>query len=114
MRYIFQYVTGLLLMLTCSNSQIAYAKFEQQRPVVLYIKAECIYCKRALNLLSEHNIDFRQYDVTVDKAKHRLLSTLTQVDTVPYIFIGDRYIGGYTDLAKILASGELHKLLSEQ
>ena len=39
------------------------------------------------------------------------LFELTGRRTVPQIFIGDRHIGGYDDLAALDASGELDSLL---
>ena len=39
------------------------------------------------------------------------METLTGRNTVPQIFIGDRHIGGYDDLAALDRAGELDPLL---
>ena len=36
----------------------------------------------------------------------------TQWLTVPQIFVGDRFVGGYTELAALDASGELKRLMT--
>ena len=39
---------------------------------------------------------------------------LTQRNTVPQIFFGDRHIGGYDDLEKLNKEGEILNLINEQ
>ncbi|MFT0635383.1 glutaredoxin domain-containing protein, partial [Pseudomonas sihuiensis] len=52
--------------------------------------------------------------VDLDPAQLQQMIELTGRRTVPQIFIGERHIGGYDDLAKLDRSGELKTLLGNQ
>ena len=82
--------------------------------VVMYSTAWCGYCQRARGLLQRKGVQVReikvdeepgQRDVMINKSGGRR--------TVPQIFIGERHVGGYDDLAALDRAGELDKLLSQ-
>lgn len=79
--------------------------------VLMYSKTYCSYCNRARKLLERKGIDFTEVAVDHDRASERLMVERSRRHTVPQIFIDDRHIGGYTDLAALDASGELDALL---
>ena len=56
-------------------------------------------------------IEFEEIDVTNDEGQRKKLVDLTGKRTVPQIFINEKGIGGYDDLALLEESGELDKLL---
>ena len=80
-------------------------------PVKIYVRQWCGYCTRALQLLAKKRIPVEQIDTTGDQAMRDWLYKQTLRTTVPQIFIGDRAIGGYDDLAALDATGELDRLL---
>ena len=83
------------------------------KKVVIYTVDYCPYCKKAKQILSDKNISFEEIDITEneDEALPELTKK-TGIDTVPQIFIDDKFIGGCDTLSKLDASGELDSLLS--
>jgi len=80
-------------------------------PVTIYATAICPYCVRAKHLLQRKGVDFREIRVDHDLDQMRHMVEITRRHTVPQIFIGDRHVGGYDDLARLDARGELDPLL---
>lgn len=70
--------------------------------VVVYRTRYCGYCMMAARLLSSLQIPFREVDVSGDPERRRWLARVTGQRTVPQIFVGERSIGGYTELAAVL------------
>ena len=78
----------------------------------MYCTAFCPYCVRAEMLLKSKGVE--EIDkISVDSMQNgfRDLIDLTGRRTVPQIFIGDRHIGGFDDLAALDARGGLDPLL---
>ena len=79
----------------------------------MYCTDFCPYCVRAEMLLKSkgvENITRILVDSTPDGFKDMI--ELTGRRTVPQIFIGDRHIGGYDDLAELDRQGGLDPLLA--
>jgi glutaredoxin 3 len=80
--------------------------------IVMYSTAFCGYCQRARNLFERKGVDVREIKVDEDpKDRATMLERSGGRRTVPQIFIGERHVGGYDDLAALDRSGELDKLL---
>ena len=83
--------------------------------VVMYSTAFCGYCQRARNLLERKGIAVQEIKVDEDmRERETMLRKSGGRRTVPQIFIGERHIGGYDDLAALDASGELDPLLANK
>lgn len=81
--------------------------------VIMYSTGFCGYCQRARNLLERKGIDVREIKIDEDvKERDAMLRKSGGRRTVPQIFIGERHVGGFEDLAVLDRSGELDKLLS--
>ncbi len=81
-------------------------------PVLMYSTAFCGYCQRARNLLERKGAVVQEIKVDEDvRERDRMLSRSGGRRTVPQIFIGERHVGGYDDLAALDRSGELDQLL---
>jgi glutaredoxin 3 len=80
--------------------------------VVIYTAALCPYCHMAKQLLQEKHVAFEEIDVT-DAAGLRaeMQAKAGGVNTVPQIWIGDRHVGGCTDLYALDRAGQLDPLL---
>jgi glutaredoxin 3 len=61
----------------------------------------------ATRLLESRGLPFRIFDVSGNNEAREWLRTNTGQHTVPQIFIQQRSIGGYTELAALDAAGEL-------
>lgn len=79
--------------------------------VKVYTWSNCPYCVRAKNLLSQKQIPFEEINLDGKDAELNELRARTGQRTVPQIFIGDKMIGGFSDLAQLDASGELDRML---
>jgi glutaredoxin 3 len=80
--------------------------------ITLYGTAVCPYCVRAEQLLARKGVtQIHKIRVDLDPAQREVMMARTQRRTVPQIFIGERHVGGYDDLAALDAAGELDALL---
>jgi glutaredoxin 3 len=73
----------------------------------------CGWCRRAERLLDQHGIAFEAVDVTGDaEARATLVEESGGRQTVPVIFVDSAPIGGYQELARMMAAGGLDHLKS--
>ena len=80
--------------------------------VIMYSTAVCPYCMRAESLLHARGvIDIEKISVDADYKLRLAMMKRTGRRTVPQIYIGERHVGGYDDLAALDRTGELVKLL---
>lgn len=80
--------------------------------VTIYTTPYCPYCVLARKLLRHKGASFEEVDVADDPARRQWLRTVTGRPTVPQVFIDERAVGGYDDLAALDAKGELDAMLS--
>ena len=66
----------------------------------------------AVRLLEKKEIDFSRIMVDEQPEKRQEMIDRTGRQTVPQIFIGDRHVGGYMELAELDMDGELDTLMS--
>jgi glutaredoxin 3 len=78
----------------------------------MYTTDWCGYCVRAKALLDARGLDYDEVDLGDDPAFRARLNELTGGWTVPQIVIGDRHIGGYTELRRLERDGRLDELLA--
>lgn len=82
--------------------------------ILMYSTQWCGYCQRARNLFERKGAAVREIKIDEDaKERDIMLQRSGGRRTVPQIFIGDRHVGGYDDLAALDRSGELDKLLAQ-
>ena len=79
--------------------------------IVVYSTEVCPYCVVAKKLLKSKGLTYREIDVTHDEALQQEMVTRSGRRTVPEIFIDDDLVGGYDDLARLNATGELDRRL---
>ncbi len=78
----------------------------------MYCTAQCPYCQRAERLLSAKGIaDIERIRVDLQPERRREMMEKSGRRTVPQIWIGDRHVGGYDDLAALDRAGRLDSLL---
>ena len=78
----------------------------------MYTTRWCGYCVRAKALLDRRGLDYEEVDLGDDPTFRARLNELTGGWTVPQIVIGDRLIGGYTELRELERDGRLDRLLA--
>ncbi|CAN5186960.1 glutaredoxin 3 [soil metagenome] len=78
----------------------------------MYATAWCGYCSRARALLERRGIAFDEIRVDGNREARREMEQRSGRQSVPQIFIGDRHIGGNSELQALAGSGELDTLLN--
>jgi len=79
----------------------------------MYCTAFCPYCVRAEMLLKSKGVEAIN-KILIDSIPDGFqdLMELTGRRTVPQVFIGDRHVGGFDDLAELDSMGGLEPLLA--
>ncbi len=81
--------------------------------VVMYSTAVCPYCQRAEALLQARGVTaIEKIRIDLDPAQRDAMIARTGRRTVPQIFIGERHVGGFDDLAALDRDGGLAPLLA--
>ncbi len=75
--------------------------------IEIYSKSWCPYCNKAKALLKSKNLAYTEIDTTHDELREQEMVERSFRQTVPQIFINGESIGGYDDLARLNATGEL-------
>ncbi len=78
---------------------------------IIYSTMSCPYCVKAKQLLTSLDLPYQEIDIGVNPDVLEELIKKTGWQTVPQIFINNKFIGGFDDLNKITQNGELKKLL---
>ena len=79
----------------------------------VYSKPNCSFCTKAKQLLTNKGEEFKVIDIAEGSIEdqtlarelliNRVIETTGELPkTMPQIFYGDQYVGGYTELAKML------------
>lgn len=81
--------------------------------ITMYSTRFCPYCMRARFLLESKNVEFNDIGVDARPELRREMMEKSGRRTVPQIWIGDRHVGGYDDLAHLEQLGQLDELLKQ-
>ena len=82
------------------------------KKVIIYTGPLCNYCSAAKHLLNKKKIDYTEIDIGLNLSKRQEMQEKTNgARTIPQIFIGDTYVGGYTELKALEIEGKLDSLL---
>jgi thioredoxin reductase (NADPH) len=82
--------------------------------VTVYSKETCPYCSMAKRLLAAKGQSWTEIDIEREPGRRDEMIERTGRRTVPQIFIGDRHVGGFDDLAALEDAGELDALLGRE
>ena len=80
--------------------------------VTVYTTQHCPYCLSAKSLLARKGVTAIEIDVETSPQRLAEMLQRSQRRTVPQIFIGDRHVGGFDDLARWDREGRLAPLLA--
>lgn len=79
--------------------------------VEVYSTGLCPYCTRARMLLEQKGVPFVEYRIDKETELRAEMVQRSQRTSVPQIFINDKHIGGFDDMAALDIDEELDKLL---
>ncbi len=82
--------------------------------LLLYTKQWCPFCAKAKALLRSKGLEWREIDVTHDEALQQEMVERSGRRSVPEIFLEGALVGGYDDLARLNATGELDRRLGRE
>jgi len=82
--------------------------------VVMYTQTVCGFCSAAKRLLQSKGVDIEEINVDRSPEMRQEVVARTGMRTVPQIFIGDKFVGGYQELQALEMAGELDALLTNQ
>lgn len=81
--------------------------------VLMYSTAICPYCTMAERLLRAKGVkEIEKIRVDLEPERRIEMMEKTRRRTVPQIYIGDTYVGGFEDLAALERAGKLDELLA--
>ena len=81
--------------------------------VLMYSTGVCPFCQMAERLLRAKGVaEIEKVRVDLDPARRDEMTQRTGRRTVPQIYVGDRHVGGYDDLAALDRAGGLDPLLA--
>ena len=80
--------------------------------IQIYTTRWCGFCVRAKTLLDSRGFEYEEIPLDHEVGFRQKLLDLTGGWTVPQILIGDRPIGGYTELWRLDREGRLDELLA--
>jgi glutaredoxin 3 len=82
--------------------------------IVLYTTKFCGFCSAAKRLLAKKGLVFEEIDVGFDSARRAEMTQRSGgMRTVPQIFIHDRHVGGYNELAALDRDNQLEAWLAK-
>ncbi|KAG0363854.1 glutaredoxin-1 [Gamsiella multidivaricata] len=87
----------------------------RENKVMFFGKSYCPYCKNAKNILGAKGIQFKAYEIDLEKDGAQVQDYLLQKTgqrTVPNIFINTQHLGGNSDLIVAKENGKLDVMLS--
>ena len=80
--------------------------------VEIYSSELCGFCHAAKRLLTNKDVEFIEYSVDMrPEVRQEMVGRAGGRTSVPQIFIDERHVGGYDDLAALEMDDELDPLL---
>jgi glutaredoxin 3 len=80
--------------------------------VIVYTTDPCSFCLRVKALLKSRNVEFDEVNLAKDPTGRVELARRTGMMSFPQVLVGERVLGGYSDVQRAVDSGELDELLA--
>ncbi len=81
--------------------------------VTVYTTDPCSFCSRAKGLLSKRGVDYEEINLSKDTAGRLELAQRTGMMSFPQILVGERLIGGFSELLAAEQDGRLGEILAD-
>jgi glutaredoxin 3 len=82
--------------------------------VLMYSTGVCPFCLMAERLLKSKGVEIEKVRVDLEPERRQEMMQRTGRRTVPQIYVGERHVGGYDDLAALDRAGGLDPLLGDK
>jgi glutaredoxin 3 len=80
--------------------------------VTVYTTDPCSFCVRVKALLKSRGVEFDEVNLSKDPTGRVELARRTGMMSFPQVLVGERVVGGYSEVQKAADSGELDELLA--
>jgi glutaredoxin 3 len=86
----------------------------QSQSVVVYTIRYCPFCEAAVQLLEQLGVQYEEKDISGERDRRGFTAAILPGHyTAPLILVGDRPIGGYTEMMELHRRGQFLPLLSD-
>jgi glutaredoxin 3 len=82
------------------------------RKVLLYTTEPCSFCARAKGLLQSRGVVYEEINLSKDPSGRLELAQRTGMMSFPQIVVGERLLGGFSELLAAEQEGRLDELLA--
>ena len=82
--------------------------------IIIYSSILCQYCHAAKALFNKLNLEYKEILIDNNPTVKKQMINLSNRNTVPQIFFGDKHVGGYDDLQKLNKEGLIFNLINEK
>ena len=82
--------------------------------ITIYTKNYCPYCKAAEALLDSLKVKYENIDITDKPELTDELAKKSGMLTVPQIFVGEKCLGGFSDIDALNKEGKLLAALGQE
>ena len=100
--------TAVCNLISIGLSNFVVPKKHEIQELIIYTKADCVYCKLAKQLCKTKNIRYTEIHCDNDDYRKEVYNTLSEkynkeIKSVPQIINSNNYIGGYTELNELVS-----------
>ena len=82
--------------------------------VKIYTVNRCMFCEQAKRLMDNLGLGYKEIKSAFGSPDLEEIIQKTGHMTAPMIFINETFVGGYTDLGKLVRTGAIKELLHEE
>ena len=80
--------------------------------ILIYTGPSCNFCDAAKRLLERNKLNFSEIDVSSGEGiRDEMIKKTNGQRTIPQIFFGEHYVGGYAELRALEKENKLKELL---
>ena len=80
--------------------------------VTVYTTEPCSFCARVKGLLSANGVEFSEVNLSKDADGRMRLVAMTGMMSFPQVVVGERLIGGFSEVQRAVEDGRLEELLA--
>ena len=80
--------------------------------ITVYTTEPCSFCARVKGLLSTHGVEYSEVNLAKDADGRLELVKLTGMMSFPQVVVGNRLIGGFSEVQRAVEDGRLDELLA--
>jgi len=80
--------------------------------VTVYTTEPCSFCARVKGILASRGVAFEEVNLSKDPAGRAQLVRRTGMMSFPQVVVGERLVGGFSEVLRAAESGHLDELLA--